>query len=191
MGYRSDRDALVAQVSALQDELEGYREQSPCRVCGAPNSQNAQFCAQCAARLQPVAHPPIAPRKLWLVALLSILTLGLYNIYLVWRWSIELNQLNGREVRNPTLVLVLGIVTLGIATMVYECLFAREVEDLLHHFGYPRKLAQRLQTRVVVFDVCGLALSCVPFGVIVGLPLGTAATVTLQRELNSFAPSRQ
>jgi hypothetical protein len=187
MGYRNDKDALVAQVSALQGELQGYQEQNPCRHCGASNPQNARFCAQCAGKLLPLGHPPIPRRELWQVALLSIVTLSLYNIYLVWRWTIELNRLHGQPQRKPVWVLVLGILTMGIATMIYECLYAREVEDLLQHFGYPRQLAQRLQTRVVVFNVCGLALSCIPFGAIVGIPLGTAATVTLQRELNSFS----
>ncbi len=186
MSYRDEKAALHAQVSVLERELKDYRDQRPCPTCGSPNQTGARFCSGCAARLETAAHPSIRRRQLAAVGALSIVTLSLYNIYLVYAWAKDLNQLLGQPRRNPNTVLILSIVTLGIAPLVFECLYAREVEELARHFGCRLHL-RRLATTVLVINVTALILSIIPFGALVGLPLGASATVLLQRELNVFA----
>jgi hypothetical protein len=186
MTYRSEKDALFAQVHALQGELESYRAQNPCRACRYPNPASAQFCGQCAIRLSPLRHLPIQHRPLWQVALLSLLTFSLYNIYLVWRWSRDLARL-GPEKRNSKRVLWVSIVSLGLAPMVYECLMARDVEEQLHSYGYGPARPNRLQAYIITLNICAFLLSVIPFGAIVGIPLGVTATVMLQQQLNRFA----
>jgi hypothetical protein len=185
MTYRDEKEALIAQVSVLERELKDYRDVRPCPACGSPNPKDARFCGSCAARLEPAEHPIIKRRHLALVAVLSIVTLSIYNVYLVYAWACDLNRLAGRARRNPTTVLIVSIITLGLAALIYECLYAREVEELVRQFG-KRPFQRRLLSVVIAINVSALMLSVIPFGVIVGLPLGVVATVLIQRELNAF-----
>ena len=129
---------------------------------------------------------PVKPRDLWIVGILSVITLGIYNIYLAYMWSRELNHLLGRERHSPVVVLIISIVSLGIAVAVYECFFA---------FDHARAAEQRnrelrmpsLPGTVVALEVSAIVLSLTGFGVIIGMPLGVAATVLLQREFNTCA----
>ena len=129
---------------------------------------------------------PVKQRDLWIVGILSVITLGIYNIYLAYMWSRELNHLLGRERYSPVVVLIISIVSLGIAVAVYECFFAFDLAKAAEQRNRELRMPS-LPGTVVALEVSAIVLSLTGFGVIIGMPLGVAATVLLQREFNAYA----
>ena len=129
---------------------------------------------------------PVQQRDLWIVGLLSLVTLGIYNFYLVYAWARELNHLHGEERHSPGVVLLVSIVTLGIAASVFECFFAFDHAKIAEARG--RELRTKgLPGVVVALEVAAVILSLTGVGLIIGIPAGVAATVLLQREFNASA----
>jgi len=129
---------------------------------------------------------PVRERNLWVVGILSLVTLGLYNFYLVYVWARELNHLLGKERHSPAVVLIVSIVTLGIGVTVFECVFGFD------HARAAEARGRELRTKglpgiVVALDVAALILSLTGVGMIIGIPTGVAATILLQREFNANA----
>jgi hypothetical protein len=144
-------------------------------------------------------HAPPAPPKLTdkeaadvirrdiaTFVLLNIVTLGIYWFYVVYRWSKEVNGLVGTVKYQPMMVLLVSILTCGIGGFVFECLMAFDVAETCKSRGVPSRLAHMPQW-VIGCNVASLIACIIPFGVIVGLPLGLLASVLLQVELNKLA----
>lgn len=72
-------------------------------------------------------------RKLWKLILLTIPTLGIYNIYFWFRFTQDLNEMNREEkkIKNYILVWFLSIITLGI----YRWVWLFYLEDRLQITG--------------------------------------------------------
>ena len=131
---------------------------------------------------------PVKHRDLWVVGLLSAITGGLYNIYLVYRWSWEINGLSGHKKSDPSIVLLVSAVSLGLGVLVFECMFARELELIAADRG-EAPLMSGFSTVIIALNVSAVLLIMTGVGIILGLPLGVAATVLIQRQLNVFVGS--
>jgi hypothetical protein len=133
------------------------------------------------------AQAAVAYRSLLGVTLLTLVTCCCYWFYLAYRWAQEMNRLLVRERYDPTLVLVISICTLGIGGIVYECLFARDLEQLSEAQGLPNR-SRNLFTTVLALNVTAGAVCLIPIvGPFIGVPLGMWATLLVQHELNKFA----
>lgn len=129
---------------------------------------------------------PVRHRNLAFVGLVSLVTLSIYTLYLIYQWAKELNGLEGREKYSPGLMLAISVITLGAGAAIIECVFAYELETKAR----ARHISGTLPF-VTVF-VGGLNAVAWLLGLftsywIVGFLTGTMATVLVQRELNLLA----
>jgi hypothetical protein len=139
----------------------------------------------------PVKYPPLdgSPvqyRSVTWVIVLSLLTLGIYWFYLVYKWSQEIDALTGTQKYSPGLLLVCNILTCGLVGFVLECLFAFDLEKLGAQYGVPDR-STSLGVLVLVFNCVAV------FGAValpVAIALGMAATGLIQHELNKLAGTR-
>ena len=124
-------------------------------------------------------------RDLALVVILGIVTLSIYNFYLVYQWAKELNGLEGRTKYNPSLMLIISIVTVGAGAAIIECVFAHEVEN----HAQTRNIAGATPYLTVFVSGLNIVAWILFFTSywIIGIPAGITATVLIQRELNMFA----
>jgi len=138
--------------------------------------------------LKPPAHEvsDVRPRNLLPLGFLLVITLGLYWFYLGYQWSKEINGLVGRVKYPPVALLVINIVTLGLAGLVFECIWAYDVAWAAEKRGMAWR-AENLPLWIIVLNTVGLLLSLTGVGMIVGIPLGVAATIMIQMELNKLA----
>jgi heme O synthase-like polyprenyltransferase len=121
-----------------------------------------------------------------MVGVLSVVTLTIYNFYLVYRWAQELNAISGRQRHNPVVVLVISIVTLGIGISVFECFFARDLEAQLEE-AQLRPVMHGYATVVIALNVAAIVLTLSVYGSALGYALGVAATILLQLGFNRLA----
>ena len=69
------------------------------------------------------------------VFVLSLVTLGIYNLILLYRWIQTLNKVRDRSTIDPTLAIVLSVITLGIASIYYDYQVVKEYELLIKDSG--------------------------------------------------------
>lgn len=132
----------------------------------------------------------IERRDLVMVVLLSVVTLFIgYPIYLCYQWAKELNGLAGQVRHSPTTVLLLSILTLGIAAIVYECLFAQEIAGHMKRLGRKNAMPE-LAVWVTALNVTAIIMSFTFIGIVIAIPAGLAATCLLQAEFNKFASQK-
>ncbi len=126
--------------------------------------------------------PTVERRDLVIVALLLAVTLSLYGFYLVYQWAKEIGQLTGKE-QNPGTVLLISILTLGIAPLVYEYTFASELAALEQQ-RFPKSAPSTLPNWILILN-CSTLLCCI---VVVLAPLalilGITASVLVQHQFN-------
>ena len=128
-------------------------------------------------------------RDILIVVLLSILTLFIgYPIYLCYQWARELNGLAQRVKHPPALVLVLTIVTLGLAAIVYESVFAQELEQEMRSRGR-KDATPYLMAWVTALNCIAIIASLTVVGIVIAIPCGLAATCLVQHEFNKLALS--
>ena len=72
------------------------------------------------------------------VFVLSLVTLGIYNLILLYRWIQTLNKVRDRSIIDPTLAIVLSVITLGIASIYYDYQVVKEYELLIKDIGDQR-----------------------------------------------------
>jgi hypothetical protein len=133
------------------------------------------------------ALAPVKYRSLGAVIGLSIVTLLIgYPIYLVYQWAREINGLHRQVRHSPGVVLALSIVTLGLAAVIYECIFALEISEQLRLRGHKQPLAN-LTAWVIGLNVAAGVLSLTGVGIILAIPCGLAATCLVQAEFNKLA----
>jgi uncharacterized integral membrane protein len=129
----------------------------------------------------------IKRRDIALFVLLNIVTLGIYWFYVVYQWSKELNGLSGRVKYPPVVVLLLSILTCGLAGLVFECLYAFDVAEVARSRGIAGRLDQ-LGMWVIVANCAAGIVALIPFvGLPVAVALGTLASALVQMELNRLA----
>ena len=138
------------------------------------------------AKLSAAEAADVERRDVAILVLLFVVTLGLYWFYLAYHWAKEINGLLGRAKYQPVVVLLVSIVTCGLAGLVFEVLFALDAAQATKSRGITSRNEQ-LATWVIVCNCVGLAVSLIPFGVIVGFPLMVLASVLVQVELNRLA----
>ncbi len=129
---------------------------------------------------------PVRYRNLWVVGLLSGITGGLYNIYLAFRWAAEINALAGTRKVNPSVVLLVSALSLGLGVLVFECVFARDLESIAEGHGEVT-LITSFSTVIIALNVSAVLLMLSGVGIVLGLPLGIAATVLIQRQFNALS----
>ena len=139
-----------------------------------------------AAKLTPQEAADIQRRDIATLVLLFVVTLGFYWFYLAYQWTKELNGLAGRVKYQPTVFLIANLVSCGLAGLVFECLYAFDIAEHAKAHGIKDRLEQ-LPTWVISINCVAMVVSIIPFGVIVGLPLGILASVLVQMELNKLA----
>ena len=69
------------------------------------------------------------------VFVLSLVTLGIYNLILLYRWIETLNKVRDRSIIDPTLAIVLSVITCGIASIYYDYQVVKEYELLIKELG--------------------------------------------------------
>lgn len=137
----------------------------------------------------------IVERNEWAVFFLSLFTFQFYTLYLYYQWAKDLNYLLGREKYNPALVLVLAIVTCGIAGMVYECCYAFELERI----AAKERLAGRndsLGVSVLFLRLAPIIIAFIPSDnelrmTALSLTVSSNGPRLVQRELNKFAAAQR
>lgn len=141
------------------------------------------------ARLSTIPTTGAVPRReIPLVVLLMIVTLGIYVVYLLYRWAQELNVLHGRDKYSPGLVLGLTIVTFCIAGVVFEILYAFDLEKEGERRNMPNRLVQ-LGMIVLGLNLAAIILPSITGGALAFLLWigGIVATCLVQAEFNKFA----
>jgi len=144
----------------------------------------------------PLAHPKLTDadaadikhRDIAVFVLLCVVTLSIYWFYVSYHWSKEINGLVGRPKYQPVVVVLVSILTCGLAGLVFESLFAFDIAEQTKARGIQGRLDQ-LPTWVIVCNCVAFVLALIPFGVFVALPLGILASVLVQIELNRLAES--
>lgn len=130
---------------------------------------------------------PVEYRGIPQVVLLCVVTLFVgYPIYLCYQWARELNGQRQESRHSPQVVLILSIVTLGLAGLIYEAIFAHELEQHFSQRGRPDSMPQ-LATWVIALNVIAVVLSLTGVGVLLAIPCGLAATCLVQAEFNKLA----
>lgn len=120
------------------------------------------------------------------VVLLMVVTCGLYAIYLQYQWAREVNGLEGQVRYPPILTLVLNILTLGLAGLVFESIWAYDLARLAQQRGIANRF-DSLPIWVLLLNCVGTVLCLSVVGIVIGLPMGIAASVLVQMELNKLA----
>ena len=121
-----------------------------------------------------------------IVVLLMVVTCGLYAIYLQYQWAREVNGLEGLVRYPPVITLVLNIVTLGLSGLVFEAIWAYDLARQAQRRGVANRM-ESLPTWVIVLNCVGTVLCLSVVGIVIGLPMGIAASVLIQNELNKLA----
>jgi len=151
-----------------------------------PNPYQAPQIPHAQPKLTAADAADIKRRDITVFILLCVVTLGIYWFYISYQWSKEINGLVGRAKYNPVLVVVVNILTCGLAGLVFESLFAFDIAEQTRLRNTPGRMDQ-LATWVLVCNGAALITAIIPFGFLLALPLGTLASVLVQVELNRLA----
>jgi len=115
-------------------------------------------------------------RNITAFVILMLVTLGFYWFYVVYHWTREVNGWLGEEKYSPALVLLLSILSCGVAGLIFECLFAYDIEKATA----ARELPDRRKDLGVLVLVLNL-IACMVCGFV-----GIAASAVIQSELNKL-----
>ena len=69
------------------------------------------------------------------VFVLSLVTLGIYNLICLYRWIKTLNKVKGKTIFNPNLAIFFSIITLNIAAIYYKYQVVKEYELMIKDSG--------------------------------------------------------
>lgn len=151
-------------------------------------SEALDACQSPRAELKPTTSQAsdIKHRDIAIFVLLNFVTLGFYWFYLCYRWAKEVNGLQGRVKYQPWAVLLVSIVTCGIAGLVFEILFAFDIGQATESRGVAGRMEQ-LPTWVIALNVVAMIACATTVGLVIGVPLGVLASALVQIELNKLA----
>jgi hypothetical protein len=82
-------------------------------------------------------------RGFWLAWLLSIVTFGIYGMYLIYAFAKETNiacKSDGKNTTGLFLYIVFSILTLGIYSVVWDCMWINRCNAFLARNGKPEGL---------------------------------------------------
>jgi len=130
----------------------------------------------------------IKKRDIGIVVLLSIVTLGIYYIYLMGTWANDINHLAKREKHNSILIVIVGVITLTLALLVWEIIYAYDLQKIAADRDTSGRNAS-LGSFVLILDVLAIAVGFLSGGLalIVSCGLGIWAYCLIQKELNILA----
>jgi len=128
------------------------------------------------------SFPIVERRDLATTTLLLVVTLSLHAFYLVYQWAKDLSLLTGKD-RSPGTVLLISILTLGIAPLVYEYVFAAEAAALEQQ-RFPKRVPSSLPNWILILNcatlLCCLTVVLCPLAIV----LGITANVLVQLQFN-------
>ncbi len=130
----------------------------------------------------------IEQRDLGKVVIFSIVTFGIYGILLMAKWTDDVNFLIDRQKHEKIVIVVVGVITLGIALAVWEIIFAYDIQG----YTEKRKLSERsknLGGTVLGLTLFAYALAFASGGLafILSMAVGIYASCLVQKELNMIA----
>jgi len=130
----------------------------------------------------------IKKRDTGIVVLLSVVTLGIYYIYLMGTWANDINHLARREKHKSILVVIVGIITCTIALYVWEIVYAYDLQKIAADRDTPGRNAS-LGSFVLILNIAGISIAFLSGGlaVILSIGIGIWAYCLIQKELNIFA----
>ena len=142
------------------------------------------------AKLTSADAADIKRRDIAVFVVLCIVTLGIYWFYLVYHWSKEINGLVGRAKYPPLVVLLVSLLTCGLAGFAFECLFAFDVQETTRRCQLAGRMEQ-LGMWVIIANCAAGIIALIPLaGIPFALGLGTLASVMVQMELNRLADAQ-
>ncbi len=132
-----------------------------CPVCASDLGAASAPAAKAPPPPAPAAPAPRAApsypvgenRHLVLVLLLTLVTCGIYGLVTMWKIGDELNRHRGSNDLNPTLDIVLGILTCGLWFIYARYRYAEALRDASAAEALPR---QDVTTICLVVDVCAV-----------------------------------
>ena len=126
-------------------------------------------------------------RDLGAYALLLVVTLGFYAFYLVPKLGLSTNQLIKKSKYDFHVVLWVGILTCGIGLVVFEVMYAYDLEKAPEYTG-GRWSNQNLGGRVLILNLLAWFLIFVSGGLafLISMVLGGWATWLIQSEVNRY-----
>ncbi|MDX9976368.1 MAG: DUF4234 domain-containing protein [FCB group bacterium] len=156
-----------------------------CPYCGEEILAVAKKCKHCQSML---VNTGIKKRDLGIIILLCVVTLGLYGFYLIPDFGRSVNAALNRRKHSFSVVLILGILTLGVALTVYEIIYAYDLERNGRQAGFGERVSS-LGTYVLVLNIVSWIVVFMSGGValIVSAFTGIWATWLVQKELNLLA----
>lgn len=95
-----------------------------------------------------------ADRKFWPTLLLTIVTLGFYQWYLIYTFAKETNiacKEDGKKTPGLTIYVLLSIITLGIYAIVWRCMWIKRCNSYLRQNGK----SEGLQISTYLLVLCG------------------------------------
>jgi len=130
----------------------------------------------------------IKKRNIGIVVLLSVVTLSIYNIYLMGTWANDINYLENRKKHNSIIVVVLGVITLTFALLVWEIVYAYDLQRITANRDVPGRNAS-LGSFVLILNIVAIAVGLLSggFAFILSCALEIWAYCLIQKELNLIA----
>lgn len=130
----------------------------------------------------------IEKRDLGKIVIFSTVTLGIYGILLIAKWTDDVNFLLGKQKHEKIVIVVVSVVTIGIALTVWEIIFAYDIQN------YTEKIRLKERSKNLGGTVLGLtlfayALAFASGGLafILSMAFGICASCLVQKELNIIA----
>lgn len=127
---------------------------------------------------------PIKKVDIAIFILLLFVTCGLYIFYVSYVWAKNVNYFLKREKYNPILVLLVGIATCGIATFIFEILFAYDLQAITKE----RNLLDRLNNLgawAIGLNILAIVLVPLTKG-FSSFGIGIIPSVLIQLEINKL-----
>jgi len=130
----------------------------------------------------------IEKRDLGKVVIFSIVTLGIYGILLMAKWTDDVNFLIGKQKHEKIVIIVVGVITLGIALAVWEIIFAYDIQNYTEKIRLQER-SKNLGGTVLGFTLFAYALALASGGLafVLSMAFGIYASCLVQKELNIIA----
>lgn len=132
-----------------------------CTNCGLPVKQNGAETSQVQSNLPQDKFSRIEKKKFWKVLGLSIITLGIYGIYTLYKFTEDINKLcegDGKKSPNYIIVLLLTFCTCGIYGIYWWYKQAERMKQISSKYGISIK-----ESGITI--LCWVTLGSLLFGI--------------------------